>query len=231
MSTNDRWQSISAPHGAASLRHTHWLDAEPRSYDGAPGEWWAEDGQVRGRGLPDGEVRLDPFASVTVEDLLLRAFVRDDALALRVYDPAAPSRTTLRGIASHLYDPSWIVEGQFEPAPEGSELLVRSVDGYERTVAAVGTVHVTVRGTEMHLSVTGDSNGLSAVIADADTDGYPFRFLEMPAPDASGRVSVDLTAAYLPPCAFSDQYVCPLPPAQNRFPFVVEAGERRVIRD
>ena len=32
-----RWRAVSSEHGIASLRHTHWLDDEFRSYADAPG--------------------------------------------------------------------------------------------------------------------------------------------------------------------------------------------------
>ena len=51
----------------------------------------------------------------------------------------------------------------------------------------------------------------------------------MPAADADGHVVVDFNRAYLPPCAFSDFYVCPLPPAGNRLDRPIRAGEKKVL--
>ena len=56
-----------------------------------------------------------------------------------------------------------------------------------------------------------------------------FRFLDVEPADADGRVVVDFNRAYLPPCTFTDHYLCPLPPQNNRFDFPVRAGERRLI--
>jgi uncharacterized protein len=39
-------------------------------------------------------------------------------------------------------------------------------------------------------------------------------------------VELDFNRAFLPPCAFGAGYLCPIPPAQNRLPFAVDAGER-----
>jgi len=97
---------------------------------------------------------------------------------------------------------------------------------------AGGVVDLEIEGTAVHLAVSADDDGLSAVIADATAqDGaYRFRFLPIDLPASDGTVTVDFTRAYLPPCAFSDEYVCPLPPAQNRFDFAIPAGERRAVR-
>lgn len=48
----------------------------------------------------------------------------------------------------------------------------------------------------------------------------------MPAPDAQGRVVLDFNRATNLPCAYTDLATCPLPPAENRLPAAVEAGEQ-----
>lgn len=228
-----RWDAVSAPFGIASLRHTHWLDAVPRAYEGAPGEWWAEDGRVHGRGVEGADVTLEPFAHTEVGGIRLRAFAREGAFALRVYDPESPSRTSLTGIETYAPDDAWAIPGRFTAAPDGAQVTIRSVDGHERTVPATGSIALTVAGAPVNLTVSAEGAGFSAVIADGSAaDGaYRFRFLPVGAPDADGSVVVDFNAAYLPPCAFSDQYVCPLPPLENRLTAAVTAGEKRALRD
>lgn len=227
-----RWRAVASEHGIASLRHTHWLDDEFRAYADAPGVWAGRDGRVIGRGLrradADAELALAPGEEAPFGRLLLRAIDRDGALALRVLDPDAPTRTRLRGIHSFAHDEAWLLSGAFVPAPHGETRVVRSVDGYEREQAAVGTVALTIQGAPVSLTVSGGPKGLSAVVADGTSgvDAYRFRFLPIDAPDADGSVLVDFNRAYLPPCAFSDEYVCPLPPAGNRLSVRVEAGER-----
>jgi len=234
--TDARWHAVSAEHGVAALRHTHWLDGVERAYDGAPGVWRAVDGRVVGTGLradapeaPADEVVLAPGEHLDVGRLRLKAISREGAPALRVFDPETPGRTRLRGILSFPHDAAWAIAGVFRPAADGEINVITSVDGYEREEPAVGTIALEVGGEGVELTVTGDpAEGLSAVIADAtsNVDAYRFRFLEIEAPAADGSVTVDFNRAYLPPCAFSDHYVCPLPPANNRLGVRVEAGER-----
>jgi uncharacterized protein (DUF1684 family) len=45
----------------------------------------------------------------------------------------------------------------------------------------------------------------------------------------AGPVTLDFNRAFVPPCGFSVQYNCPMPPAQNRFATSIEAGERQVV--
>lgn len=45
-------------------------------------------------------------------------------------------------------------------------------------------------------------------------------------PDPNGWVDLDFNRSYNPPCAFTDFATCPRPPASNRLPFSIEAGEK-----
>ena len=46
------------------------------------------------------------------------------------------------------------------------------------------------------------------------------------APDRDGRVILDFNRAVNLPCAYTDLATCPLPPAENRLPVAIEAGEQ-----
>lgn len=52
------------------------------------------------------------------------------------------------------------------------------------------------------------------------------RALQIAAPDGEGRVTIDFNRAGNLPCAYTDLATCPLPPAGNRLPVAIEAGER-----
>lgn len=232
-STTLRWDEVSAPFGTAALRHTHWLDETPRPLEGVPGKWWAQGGRVHGTDLPEHTaVELEPSTQIDESGLRLRAFSRGSELALRVYDPENPDRVSLRGIETYPRDGAWVIAGRFVAAEGGAQVTIDSVDGYQQTIAATGRIELEIAGSPVGLTVTAGDDGFSAVIADASAaDGaYRFRFLPISSASADGTVVVDFNAAYLPPCAFSDQYVCPLPPPENRLSVAVTAGEKRGIR-
>lgn len=53
------------------------------------------------------------------------------------------------------------------------------------------------------------------------------RYLEVEeAADGSGHLILDFNLAYSPWCAYNDAYSCVLPPAENRLPVAVRAGEK-----
>ncbi|MFJ7912039.1 DUF1684 domain-containing protein [Kitasatospora sp. NPDC096204] len=249
--SDGRAASVSAPHGQLALTGTHWLEPEPAEIPGLPGLWWADAEGVRvraeasdgitvdGAGEPvDGDVLLrpdsDPAAdTATLGALLLVPIEREGEPALRVFDPAAPRRTAFAGIAAYPYAPEWAVPAVFTPFEDGEtqSVVVPNADGRERPLAVSGQIAFTVAGEHRTLTVSRSGERLSGVIADATSgiDTYRFRFITLPAPDAEGRTVLDLNRAYLPPCAFSDHFICPFPPPGNRLDFAVEAGEKQVL--
>ncbi|OYW58662.1 MAG: hypothetical protein B7Z40_22655 [Bosea sp. 12-68-7] len=48
--------------------------------------------------------------------------------------------------------------------------------------------------------------------------------------DGGGRLILDFNFAYYPSCAYSEAWVCPLSPPENRLPGAILAGERDAIR-
>jgi uncharacterized protein (DUF1684 family) len=50
--------------------------------------------------------------------------------------------------------------------------------------------------------------------------------LELDAPDDNQQLLVDFNRATNLWCAYTDFATCPLPPAENRLPIAIEAGEK-----
>jgi uncharacterized protein (DUF1684 family) len=46
-------------------------------------------------------------------------------------------------------------------------------------------------------------------------------------PPVDGKTVLDFNKAYNPPCVFTPYATCPLPPAQNKLPIEIAAGEKR----
>lgn len=86
-------------------------------------------------------------------------------------------------------------------------------------------------GIDYSLAAYWDDRELLLVFGDetnGDTSYGVGRFLRV-LPDEDGTITLDFNRAYLPPCAFSNFFNCPMPPRQNRFAVRVEAGERTVL--
>ncbi|MQY28732.1 DUF1684 domain-containing protein [Nocardia aurantia] len=227
-----RTAQATAEHGIAALIGTHWLDATPEPIDGLPGDWAAVDGRILGT-APGLHVDLSPGDRYELGDRVLVALARAGRLALRIFDPAAPTRTTLERIESFDPDPAWVLTGTAEIAETDTySLKLDHIDGFVSDNTGV-RVRLPIGGTEHVFHAAAAADG-SLQITFSDTtvgdETQNFRFLTVPAPDAEGRVIADFNRAYLPPCTFTDHYLCPLPPAENRLNLPVRVGESRLRR-
>ena len=111
-------------------------------------------------------------------------------------------------------------------APE--PIQFQTTTGTMRHYDRIGTLAFTVEGEDVTLALYEAEPGeffLPFRDATSGTESYLFRFLRLPAPDDDGRVELDLNRAYLPPCAFSDHYLCVFPPPRNRWTVPVRTGE------
>ncbi len=221
-----RMRVVTEPHGIASLVATHWLSPEPQTLEGVQGSWWLD-----GAAIVGDDFTLDEGGEALVGPLKLRHFRRDDQIALRVLDPDAPRRSSIEGIDAYMPSAAWIVTGHFTAAADDSRVDLTEIDGYVESTAVAGTIAVEIDGQPFELLATGPRTGMQVVFQDATsgTETYRFRFLKLRAGRGDGPIEVDFNRAYLPPCAFADFYVCPLPPAQNRLPIAVRAGEKSVV--
>ncbi|WEK14910.1 MAG: DUF1684 domain-containing protein [Candidatus Microbacterium phytovorans] len=215
--------------GIASLAATHWLDGTPRTFDGLPGHWHAADGAAIGD-LEGGTITLRPGEELHRGDLLLRGFARDGMIAVRALHPRAAAERGISTIDRFPYDPDAVLRGVYQPTPAGAVTTV-SVDGHRSTAVRDGILAFEWEGALVSLAVDRmDDGSLFAVFADATSgaESHYFRQLRTAPPDADGTVVVDLNRATLPPCAFSDHYVCVLPAPSNRLGVPVRAGEALV---
>ena len=248
-----REQSVVTPTGFLALVNTQWVSEEQTIW-GVPGTWaprpdgasgllvtaTAADGVVVDGEPVDGQVVVrgkdDPQpGSVVFDDHTVGTVIRgeDGQYALRVWDAQSEDIQAFGGISAFPYNPDWIVTGTFTPNPEGTTVGFSHLknDGATRELPVPGDITITVEGTEYRLAAFKDGRRLQLVFADAtsgeDTYGVG-RFLFL-APNPDGSITLDFNYAVLPPCAFSYNFNCPLPPKQNRFPFRIEAGEKQVL--
>jgi hypothetical protein len=231
--TDERDRAVWGEHGIASLAATHWLTATAQRLPGIEGAWRAgssaEGAVAIGENVGEiARIALAPGDTFPVGTRLLRGFARDGEIALRVFDPAASAARGISAIDRFEFDPALRLTGRFIPSASVQPVVRTSVD--DRTVQTIfdGVVRVEFDGTPLELAVEEDGGSLFAAFSDATSgdESYGFRFIRLPRPTADGVVDVDFNRAFLPPCAFSDHYVCVLPPPGNRWRVPLRAGER-----
>ena len=244
-----REAQVKEPFGSLALVLTQWIDSEqavwgvpglwaPRS-DGAPGlQLTAEaaDAIVVNGDLVDGTILLSgpgqDAPTIRFSDTQSGTIIAEDGLCgLRVWDAQSEWVTNYGGIDAYDYDPDWVVTGTWKPNPAGTTMDVDKKLGSAKTEVIPGEIEFSQDGHNVSLATIGTGKALQIVFADQtnETETYSVgRFLFV-VPNPDGTVTMDFNLAVLPPCAFSYNFNCPIPPKQNRLPFPIRAGEKNVL--
>lgn len=155
---------------------------------------------------------------------------RGERFALRVKHADAYSRSGFTGLDYWPGGPDWRVKARFVPHPVGKTLPIVDITGLTTEMPNAGALEFERDGKTWRLEALGEPGRELFVIFGDRTSGhgsYPAgRYLDLPAPDASGNVVIDFNHAYNPPCAFTPFATCPLTPPENRLDLRVEAGEQ-----
>ena len=148
-------------------------------------------------------------------------------LALRVRDQNSSLRTNFRGLGWYEPNVAYRVIGAYTPLPQRQTIQAPNILGDLEPFDVVGYVTFSLaRGTHK-MEAWGSGKELWFVFRDQTSgrETYPSaRFLYTDAP-VNGQVVMDFNYARNPPCAYNPYTTCPLPPAQNRLPIRIEAGE------
>jgi len=114
------------------------------------------------------------------------------------------------------------------------ELVFPTSKGTEQRFLRHGYFEVPIEGQTVHLNayrlvhVHGGHDYLFVPFRDATSGKETYgagRYLDLEV-QPSGVYDLDFNLAYNPYCAYSDDYVCPLPPPENWLPVPVRAGEK-----
>lgn len=241
------------PHGFLAVTHLHWLGAEPARLDGVPGVWTVKDDAVTvvlepgesllrdGKELnPDGgtvTVAFGPVAerdgiNLTAGPAVVELAKRGGEYIVRPRHPENPLLSEYRGTPAFAPDPRFTVEGTFAAFDEPRPTTVgAAVEGIRHVYEAPGEIRFRLDGQDLTLTAfNGHAPGTLSVLFTDQTSGKTTyaanRSLTIGAPGRDGRVTRHFNRAVNLPCAYTDLATCPLPPAQNRLPVAIEAGEQ-----
>ncbi|MFC9354767.1 DUF1684 domain-containing protein [Arthrobacter sp. NPDC057013] len=209
------------------------------------GESLLRDGkELNGRelnGSPAGNGRtavvFDPVAeregiNLTAGPAVVELAKRGGEYIVRPRHPENTLLTGYRGTPAYAPDLRFAVGGVFVPFDEPRPTTVgAAVEGIVHVYEAPGEIRFQLDGQDLSLTAfNGHAPGtLSVLFTDATSGKTTYaanRSLTVGAPDADGRVALDFNRAVNLPCAYTDLAICPLPPAENRLPVAIEAGEQ-----
>lgn len=255
MSTIEEWRkyrehAVSDFQGDLALVAMHSIEG-PTQVPGIPGLWKplaadqtglsltasARDGITVDGQLVEGTVTLEADRSIVRFSETLTATATHQPGSnhlLAIYDAKADAIARFGGISSYPENPEWVVEAEF--VSEDRDRMVAFAhksdqSGTVRHHESPGDIQFTMDGVSYRLSPFASDGSLVIVFGDK-TNGketYGMGRMLVVSIDAENKVILDFNRAILPPCAFSYHFNCPLPPAHNRLPFEVTAGEKQVV--
>jgi len=235
------------PHGFLAVTHLHWLTAEPARLEGAPGSWRVDADVVRvdlepGESLQQDGVELTtPIALGPIEergginlvsgDTVVEVAKRGGEYIVRPRNAENPLLQEYQGTPAYAPNAAFAVRGTFVPFEEPRPTTVgAAVEGIQHVYEAPGEIRFKLAGEELALTAfNGHAPGSLSVLFTDQTSGkttYAANRSLSVVPGADGSVELDFNRAVNLPCAYTDLATCPLPPAENRLPVAIEAGEK-----
>jgi len=154
-----------------------------------------------------------------------------ESYALRIKDSQASALQNFKGVDNYPIDDSWLIDGRFTRAQEGTGIEIVNVLGQIGESPVYGTFEFDRDGKTYELLALGneESESLWFIFTDRTTGHGTYgagRYLYSEGMPENGRLTVDFNKAYNPPCAFNPYSTCPIPPQRNRMDLWVRAGEK-----
>ena len=244
----DHQKVLADPHGFLAITSLHWLSAQPQRFPDAPGSWSTGENGVSVELAGDEELVVygkkvtgrHDFGVIPERggrnaiagDAVIEVAKRGGHDIVRPRHPENPLRTDFAGTPAYLPDRRWVATGRYLPFDQPRPTTVgAAVEGLQHVYDAPGRIEFTLEGRPLSLTAfNGYTPGSLSILFTDETSGVTTyaanRSLRVDPPDDEGRVTLDFNRAANLPCAYTDLATCPLPPAENRLPIAVEAGEK-----
>lgn len=148
---------------------------------------------------------------------------------LLVADSHNPAIEAFRGTPWYPISIRYRIPAKFVPYahPETAHVPLTHVTSKE-TMQSQGDLVFTLAGKSFRLKTFTDEEGLFVMFQDSTNGKGTYgggRFVHAPKP-TDGVTALDFNKAFNPYCSLNPNIMCPIPPAQNRLPVKIEAGER-----
>jgi uncharacterized protein len=199
---------------------------------------------LAGKPVARAELRSDARGAtpdvLALGALTLQIIDRGGRLGVRLKDLKNPARAAFKGLRYFPIDSRFRVVATFVPHEKPVSIKVPNVLGMVESMPSPGYASFVLDGPDKYGKR--QPLRLDAVLEPGETQLF-FIFRDMTAGKTSygagrflyadppakgttnGKVILDFNKAYSPPCAFTPHATCPLPPANNRLPVAIEAGE------
>lgn len=190
------------------------------------------------RTIPVDPVTDKNAPHLTIGTLNMYVIRRVDRFALRIKDSKGPALTGFHGLKWYAPNAKYRVTATWTPYnPPKTIRLATSLAGISYEQPVPGIAKFTLDGKQYGLEPVIEEPAVAKlffVLRDATSSSTTYaacRFLYTGFPDHGvnkpGTLVLDFNRLENPPCAYVPYATCPLPPAQNRLPAAIPAGEQR----
>ena len=140
-------------------------------------------------------------------------------------------KADFKGLSYFAPDRSYLVVADYTTLKGAQRVILPENKGDGKVYLQAGVLNFKLKETACRLTAffekENDGQNLFIPFQDATTGTTTYgagRYLE--AKIVNDKVLLDFNKAYHPFCLFNYSFVCPLPPAENKLPVAVEAGEK-----
>ena len=197
-------------------------------FEAAPGVEVTVNGKPAGRAALAADSAGTPDV-LRIGNLAMFVIQRGSRFGIRLKDKDSEILRKFTGTKWFPVAEEYRVTGKFVPYNPPKKIAVPNILGDVDQEDCPGYVEFTLKGQPYRLDPVVEGDLLFFIFKDQTAGKETYhsgRFLYASLPQ-NGEVVLDFNKAVNPPCAFTPYATCPLPPAQNRLPVRVEAGELR----
>ena len=172
--------------------------------------------------------KADPWR----EELETERRMKDEFMARHPESPFVAGRVPFHPLVYFPADPACRVPAVLERRPTPEEAYLRTNRDNQAVMRYLGDLCFALGGRELRLRVyhAGEGVGTSVFVPFRDTtsgqESYgPGRYLTLELNERD-EYDLDFNRAFNPYCAYTDDFECGFPPAENDLPVPVRAGEK-----
>jgi uncharacterized protein len=158
--------------------------------------------------------------------------MKDEFMARHPESPFVSGRVPFHELRYFPIDPRYRVRASLVRRPSPEEAYLRTNRDNQAVMRYLGDLRFSLAGRSLGLRVyhAGEGVGTSVFVPFRDTtsgsDSYgPGRYLTLELTE-SDEYDLDFNRAFNPYCAYTDEFECGYPPAENDLPVAVRAGEK-----
>jgi uncharacterized protein len=158
--------------------------------------------------------------------------MKNEFMARHPESPFVSGRVPFHDLRYFPINPTFRVRAKLRRRPTPEEAFLRTNRDNQAVMRYLGDLEFALGGRELRLRVyhAGEGVGTSVFVPFRDVtsgdESYgPGRYLTLELTE-SDEYDLDFNRAFNPYCAYTDEYECGFPPAENDLPIPIAAGER-----